>query len=138
MTEQPPYIPIKALSEKSAELAPEAVASLKVNGMRGQDLVLKAVVNSEDELVIPDENILAYPIIQPINRTVHELSPGVARRSDLELVLVRFGQAAVSRRAPALSSSRRMPSASAVALPSMRMRSLLTDPDDSPDQQASI
>ena len=84
-TEQPPYIPIKALSEKSAELAPEAVASLKVNGMRGQDLVLKAVVNSEDELVIPDENILAYPIIQPINRTVHELYPGSLAAATLNL-----------------------------------------------------
>jgi hypothetical protein len=68
--------PLKALSEKSAVLAPEAVATLKCIGQKGGDIELKAIVNSEAELSVPDPDLLSFPAILPINRTVHQMYPG--------------------------------------------------------------
>jgi hypothetical protein len=69
-------MPIKAVHEKTAPLAPEAVASIKVIGSKGTDMELLAVVNDEDELVVPDPDILSYPVLMPINKTVHQMYPG--------------------------------------------------------------
>lgn len=68
--------PFKPLSEKSVDLAPECVASVKVIGNAGTDLEQKAVVNSEAELAVPDPDILSFPVIRPINQTVHQMYPG--------------------------------------------------------------
>lgn len=64
--------------EKTKELAPEAVSSVKVNGFKGRDLDLQAVVKSEadvkapaDDLIIPDRGL-----ILPVNDTKLELYPG--------------------------------------------------------------
>lgn len=68
--------PFKMISEKSLELAPECVASVKVVGPTGGAFEQKAVVNSEQELVVPDPDILTYPVLKPIGQTVHELYAG--------------------------------------------------------------
>lgn len=71
-----PYLPLRAVPEKTQDMAPEAVAMLKVVGNRQQDLELKAVVRGEDELLIPDNDILDYPVIRPLKETVHEIYAG--------------------------------------------------------------
>jgi hypothetical protein len=68
--------PAKPLSDKSAELAPECVAAVKVIGPKGGDFELKAIVNNESELAVPDPDILTFPVIMPVNRTVHQFYPG--------------------------------------------------------------
>jgi hypothetical protein len=68
--------PFKPVHEKSAELAPECVATIKVIGNKGTDIELKAIVNSEDELIVPDPDQLTFPIIKPIGQTVHSMYPG--------------------------------------------------------------
>jgi hypothetical protein len=76
--DQPPYLPIKPLSEKSAELAPECVASLKIVATPGKDIVLKAKVTSDAELDVPDPDLIIPEkgVILPIARTLHELYAG--------------------------------------------------------------
>lgn len=83
--DQPPYIPIKVVSEKTAALAPEAAASVKVKGMNGQDVVLKAIVNDEDELDVPDADLLTFPVIRPIEQTVHTMYSGCLVAATLNL-----------------------------------------------------
>lgn len=83
--EQPPYIPIKVVGEKTAKLAPEAVASVKVKGQNGMDMVLKAIVNDEDELAVPDPDLLTFPVIRPIEQTVHNLYGGSVAAATLNL-----------------------------------------------------
>lgn len=82
---QPPYIPIKSIGEKTAELAPECLANVKVNGNKGQDIELKAVVNSEDELLVPDPDLLTFPVIKPITQTVHQMYGGCYVAATLNL-----------------------------------------------------
>lgn len=67
---------IKEVPEKTQPLAPECVSSIKVSGQKGVAIVQKAAVYSEDELRVPEPDILTYPVIRPINATVHELYPG--------------------------------------------------------------
>jgi hypothetical protein len=75
---QPPYIPIKPVADKTAALAPEAVASIKVVGNKGTDVELKAIVNDETELTVPDPDLLPenFPLIKPIGQTVHSMYGG--------------------------------------------------------------
>lgn len=69
---------IKPVYEKTAELAPEAVLQLAVNGMKGQDLGKKAIVRSESELKNPLDDLVipARGLIMPIADTTLELYPG--------------------------------------------------------------
>lgn len=76
LTDQLYNTPAKAVHEKTAPLAPDAVASLKLIGPKGGVIDQKAVVLSEDELAVPDPDIVNFPIIKPIGQTVHELYPG--------------------------------------------------------------
>lgn len=69
-------MPIKVVPEKTAPLVPEAVASVKVIGNKGVDIEQKAIVNDEDELLVPDPDQLTFPIIKPIGQTVHQMYPG--------------------------------------------------------------
>lgn len=72
-----PYnTPVSAVHEKTAPLAPECVASVKCIGNAGVDLELKAIVNDESELLVPDPDLMTFPIIKPIGQTVHEFYPG--------------------------------------------------------------
>lgn len=82
---QPPYIAIKPISEKTAVLAPECVASIKVVGNKGTDIELKAIVNDESELLVPDPDILHYPVIMPIGQTVHNMYGGCYVAATLNL-----------------------------------------------------
>jgi hypothetical protein len=82
---QPPYISIKPVSEKTAALAPEAVASIKVNGNRGVDIELKAIVNDESELIVPDPDLLQFPVIKPIGQTMHQMYGGCYVAATLNL-----------------------------------------------------
>ena len=68
--------PIKNVPEKSKELAPETVASVKCIGNEGVDMTLQAVVRKEDELNAGDPDQLTWPCIRPITETVHTMYPG--------------------------------------------------------------
>jgi hypothetical protein len=82
---QPPYICVKPVSDKTAALAPEAVASIKVVGMKGVDIEQKAIVQTEDELVVPDPDQLTFPVIKPIGQTVHSMYGGCYVAATLNL-----------------------------------------------------
>lgn len=77
--------PVKPVPEKTAPLAPEAVASIKVIGTKGVDMELKAIVNHEDELAIPDPDQITFPVIKPIGQTVHDMYPGCYVAATLNL-----------------------------------------------------
>lgn len=99
---QPPYICIKPVPEKTAVLAPEAVASVKVVGNKGVDIELKAIVNSEDELAVPDPDLIWTPdtrLIRPIGQTVHQMYGGCYVAATLNLY------AFISGSAPGFSAS---------------------------------
>jgi len=68
--------PAKSVHEKSQALAPEAVATIKVIGPKGGDIDLKAIVNSEAELSVPDPDQLTWPAVKPIGMSVHQMYPG--------------------------------------------------------------
>lgn len=96
---QPPYIPIKPVNEKTADLAPEAVASIKVLGNKGQDIIQQAIVQNEGELSVPDPDRVDYPVILPIGQTVHTLYPGCIAAATLNLY------AFISGKLPGFSAS---------------------------------
>lgn len=96
---QPPYIPIKSVPEKTAELAPEGVAMVKIKGNRGIDIDQKAIVNNETELVVPDPDILKFPVVKPASQTVHQLYPGAYVAATLNLY------AFISGKLPGFSAS---------------------------------
>lgn len=96
---QPPYIPIKPVPEKTAELAPEAVASVKVLGNKGADIIQQAIVQDESELAVPDPDRVDYPAILPIGQTVHTLYGGCYAAATLNLY------AFVSGKLPGFSAS---------------------------------
>lgn len=77
--------PLKPVHEKTLALAPEAVASLKAIGNAGVDIEQKAIVNSEDELAVPDPDLLNFPVVRPINQTVHSMYPGAYVAATLNL-----------------------------------------------------
>lgn len=68
--------PFKLVSDKTAELAPEAVAAIKIIGPKGGDFELKAIVNDESELAVPDPDLLSFPVLKPLSATTHEIYPG--------------------------------------------------------------
>jgi hypothetical protein len=96
---QPPYIPIKPVPEKTVELAPEAEANVKVVGNKGIDMELKAIVQGEDELLVPDPDQLTWPVIKPIGQTVHQMYGGCYVAATLNLY------AFISGKLPGFSAS---------------------------------
>lgn len=78
---------IKPVAKKTQELAPEAVASIKINGMKGQDVVRKAIVRDTSELV----NEVDAPVIPsrglplPIDDTKLEIYPGATCAAPINL-----------------------------------------------------
>ena len=96
---QPPYVPAKPVPEKTAPMAPEAVVMLKIMGIRGIDIDQKAIVSDEDELLVPDPDIIAYPIVKPIRQTVHSMYGGAYVAATLNLY------AYVSGKLPGFSAS---------------------------------
>ena len=75
---------IKGMKEKDLEVAPEAVAFIKVKGSVGQNLVQKAVVYGEDELLVPLD-IDSFPAIVPASQSVHELYAGAVVATTLNM-----------------------------------------------------
>ena len=96
---QPPYIPIKPVSEKTQTLAPEALASVKIVGNKGTDIIQQAIVQDESELAVPDPDRVDYPCILPIGQTVHSLYGGCYAAATLNLY------AFVSGKAPGMSAA---------------------------------
>lgn len=82
---QNPYLPFSQVYAKTLEVAPWAVATLKFTGTAGKDFDQQARVNKEDELKVPDDKILSYPVLRPIDQTVHELYPGAWAYATLNL-----------------------------------------------------
>jgi len=82
---QPPYIPIKPVPVKTQPLAPEAVAMFKINGQKGVDIEQKAVVLNEGELAVPDPTRVKYPVILPIDETVHAIQSGFVVATTINL-----------------------------------------------------
>ena len=80
-----PFLPMKPVSEKNAEAAPESVASVKITGSKGSDITLKARVENEDQLVIPDPDILSWPTIVPLEKSVFQMYPGAYVAATLNL-----------------------------------------------------
>lgn len=88
-----PYnTPLKPVNEKTALLAPEAVVSCKVIGSKGTDLDQMAVVNNEDELLVPDPDLLSFPVLKPINQTVHSMYGGCYVAATLNLYAYHNGK----------------------------------------------
>lgn len=81
----PPTMFIKPISEKNKESAPEAVASVKIVGSPGSDITLKATVHSEDQLAVPDPDILTYPLVKNLQETVFQMYAGAYVASTLNL-----------------------------------------------------
>lgn len=69
---------IYPVHEKTRPMAPEAVLSVKVNGFKGSDLDLKAIVRDEKQLKNPADDIVIPErgLILPVNDTTLELYPG--------------------------------------------------------------
>ena len=84
--------PAKQVHEKTAPLAPEAVAAIKCIGAKGVDLEQKAIVNSEAELTVPDPDILSFPVVKPISQTVHSMYPGCRVAATLNLYAYHNGK----------------------------------------------
>lgn len=80
-----PILPIKTLSDKNKESAPEAVATVKVVGTKGQDITLQATVYSEGQMLIPNPDVLSYPILEPLSKTVFQMYPGAYVAATLNL-----------------------------------------------------
>lgn len=68
--------PFKPVHEKSADKAPECVATVKCIGNAGEDITLKAIVNDESELLVPDPDLIKFPVVKPIGQTVHSMYAG--------------------------------------------------------------
>ena len=80
-----PFLPMKPVSEKNVEVAPESVASVKITGSKGGDITLKARVENEDQLVIPDPDILSWPTIVPLEKSIFQMYPGAYVAATLNL-----------------------------------------------------
>ena len=84
--------PLKGMSDKTAELAPEGVALLKVIGPKGGDIKVKAIARSEDEIAPTSNVIFTKPVILDIEDTVHELYPGCVAKVTINLYAYRNGK----------------------------------------------
>lgn len=84
--------PFKVISDKTAVLRPDAVAAVKCIGGKGTDIELKAIVNSEAELAVPDPDILSFPVIKPIGATVHQMYAGCQVAATLNLYAYKNGK----------------------------------------------
>lgn len=84
--------PAKPVHEKSQALAPEAVATIKAIGQKGGDIEQKAIVQSEQELSVPDPDLIAFPAVKPISQTVHSMYPGCYVAATLSLYAYHNGR----------------------------------------------
>lgn len=87
--------PAKPVHEKSKDLAPEAVATIKCIGPRGGDINLKAIVDDESQLSVPDPDLLVSKSnrkLVPIGNTVFSMYPGAYVAATLNLYAYHNGK----------------------------------------------
>lgn len=84
--------PAKPVHPKTAELAPDAVATIKAIGPKGGDIDQKAIVHGEHELSVPDPDQLTWPAVKPINVSVHSMYPGCYVAATLNLYAYHNGK----------------------------------------------
>lgn len=84
--------PLKAIHEKTAAKAPDAVAAIKCVGFKGSNIKVFAVVQSESELTVPDADIIDFPVLKPIEQTTHELYAGCDAVATINLYSYRNGR----------------------------------------------
>lgn len=88
--------PFKPVSDNTVEHAPEAVASISVRGSKGQDIELRAIVNSVDEQATKldiatgeegpvEPDILTYPLVMDLAKTKHSIYAGAHVAATLNL-----------------------------------------------------
>ena len=85
LTDAPPFMPIKAINEKYQDQTPECVARVDIKGPKAGDVLLKARVENETQLVVPDPDQLSFPVIKPLEQTVFEMYPGAYVAATLNL-----------------------------------------------------
>ena len=56
------------------------------------DFILKAIVNDESELSVPDPDILQFPVIKPLSATTHQMYPGAVVAVTVNLYAYRNGK----------------------------------------------
>jgi hypothetical protein len=87
--------PAKPVYEKSKEMAPEAVATIKCIGPTGGDIELRAIVDDEDQLAVPDPDLLISKTnkkVLPLEQTKHRIYPGAYVASTLNLYAYHNGK----------------------------------------------
>ena len=84
--------PLKAVSDKTAELAPEAVATLKVIGPKGGAIQVKAIAKSQKDIAPTSDHIWTKPVILNIEETVHELYAGCVAKVTVNLYSYKNGK----------------------------------------------
>ena len=80
--------PAKPVHEKSAVLAPEAVATIKCIGPSGGDIALRAIVDDPSQLAVPDPDLIVdkdNKKVLPIGNTTFEMYPGAYVGATLNL-----------------------------------------------------
>lgn len=92
LTDQRYNTPLKGVHEKTAELAPDTVATLKVIGPKGGDIKVKAIARAEAEVAPTSDHIFTKPVILDIEETVHELYPGCFAKVTINLYAYRNGK----------------------------------------------
>lgn len=84
--------PAKPVHEKSAELRPEAVATIKCIGPKGGNIELKAIARSESDLRVPDPDILVWPTVVDLSATNYQMYPGAVVAATLNLYAYHVGK----------------------------------------------
>lgn len=87
--------PAKPVHEKTAGLAPEAVAAIKCIGPKGGDIQIKAIVSDESQLAVPDPDLLVSPDnkkVLPIGNTKFSMYPGAYVAATLNLYAYHNGK----------------------------------------------
>ena len=92
LTDQRFNTPLKGVSDKTLELAPDTVAVLKVIGPKGGDIKVKAIVRAEAEVAPTSDVIFVKPVILDIEETTHELYPGCVAKVTINLYSYRNGK----------------------------------------------
>ena len=84
-SDAPPNFPIKAINPKYQDQTPECVARLEIKGPKGGDVLLKARVEDETQLVVPDPDLVTFPVVKPIEQTAFQMYPGAYVAATLNL-----------------------------------------------------
>lgn len=92
LTDQRYNTPLKGVSDKTLELAPDTVAVLKVIGPKGGDVKVKAIVRQESEIAPTSDVIFTKPVILDIEETTHELYPGCVAKVTVNLYAYKNGK----------------------------------------------